>query len=350
MNILLTTLYFIIVLTIVVFIHELGHFLVAKSFGVKIVEFSIGMGRKLFGFKDKDGCDWSVRLLPVGGYVQMYGDDNASSFNAYKENPTEDELKYSLQYKHPLKKIAVAFAGPFMNFVLAFVLFFATLVFQGKPVAEPIIYKVSKDSYAEKSGIRAGDKIIAINGKKIVNFNDIVLNLQGNKNKKNKIELIRKGKTIYVNAQYKKNELFGIQGNKIKYDKIPVSSSIKESFNMVYDLSVKTGKAFWNMFAHQTGFKNIGGPIGIAKESAKAGELGFWTFVYFIALISVALGATNLIPIPVLDGGQMVISFFEFITRRRISNFVYKILAYIGLGFVIALMGLGFVNDLFINR
>jgi len=353
MNILLTFIYFLIVLTIVVFIHEFGHYYVAKKCGVKIVEFSIGMGKKLFGFKDKNGCEWKFCLIPLGGYVQMYGDDNATSFSVYKESPTEDELKYSLIYKHPLKKIAVAFAGPFMNFVLSFFLFLFIFCSHGKPVIEPVIGEVLKSSYAEKSGILANDVILSVNGKKIETFSDISYNLQystGNK-KDVEIEILRDNKKIKINAQYKKNEVFGIKSKESnKFKKLLFTTSIKDSVYNIYDLSFKTGKALFNMVVHQNGFKNIGGPIAIAKESGRAGAQGFWSLLYFISLISVILGATNLIPIPPLDGGQIVVNFAELITRRRFSNKVYKILVYIGFGFVACLMALGFINDLFINR
>lgn len=361
-----TLCYFIIVLTIIVFVHEFGHFFVARKCGVKIEEFAIGMGKKLFGYKDKNGVLWKFCLFPVGGYVRMYGDDNASSFGGYSENPTADELKYSLIYKHPLKKILVAFAGPFMNFVLAFILFLFLFSAHGKPTAKPIIGEISKSSQAEKAGILPNDTILSINGTKIETFNDIRKNLQLAKNTNGKdsqnnvsMEIIRqlkttnklqKPQTMQLNFKFNQNEPFGITGKTLQYQKISFFSAISESCATICNITAGTAKALWNIIVHQHGMKNIGGPIAIARESAKAGHNGFWAFLYFIALISVSLGAINLIPIPMLDGGHVFINFVELVSRRKFSNFAYKIFVIIGIAFIAFLMGLGFINDIFINR
>ena len=347
---LLTIFYFIVVLTIIVFVHEFGHFIVAKKCGVKIEEFSIGMGKKLFGFKDKSGVLWKFCCLPIGGYVKMYGDDNVSSFGGYSDNPSEDDLKYSLIYKHPLKKVAVAFAGPFMNFVLAIILFFAVFSIRGKPVSKPIVSGVVKSSQAEKAGVLVGDKILLINGHKIKTFNDIRFQLQYSSGKKLAIDVLRNNKIVKLNTQYNKKEPFGVMSDKVDYKQCSLLQALNESVVGVVDITVKTMQAVWNVVYHQIGLKNIGGPIAIAKESAKAGNSGILAFIYFIGLISVSLGAINLLPVPLLDGGHVVVNLVEFITRRRLSNFAYKIFVYIGLSFIILLMGLGFVNDLFINR
>ena len=350
MSILLTIFYFIVVLTIIVFVHEFGHFIVAKKCGVKIEEFSIGMGRKLFGFKDKSGVLWKFCCLPIGGYVKMYGDDNVSSFGGYSDNPSEDDLKYSLIYKHPLKKVAVAFAGPFMNFVLAIILFFAVFSIRGKPVSKPIVSGVVKNSQAEKAGVLVGDKILLINGRKIKTFNDIRFQLQYSSGKKLVLDIIRDDKTLKLETEYNKNEQFGVMSDKVDYKQCSLSQALNESVSSVVNITVKTMQAVWNIVFHQIGLKNIGGPIAIAKESAKAGNSGFLAFIYFIGLISVSLGAINLLPVPLLDGGHVVVNLAEFITRKRLSNFAYRIFVYIGLSFIILLMGLGFINDLFINR
>ena len=350
MSILLTIFYFIVVLTIIVFVHEFGHFIVAKKCGVKIEEFSIGMGKKLFCFKDKSGVLWKFCCLPIGGYVKMYGDDNVASFGGYSDNPSENDLKYSLIYKHPLKKVAVAFAGPFMNFVLAIILFFAVFSVRGKPVSKPIVSGVVKNSQAEKAGVLVGDRIVSINSHKIKTFNDIRFQLQYSNGKKLVIDIIRDDKTLKLETEYNKNEQFGVMSDKVDYKQCSLSQALNESVSSVVNITVKTMQAVWNIVFHQIGLKNIGGPIAIAKESAKAGNSGMLAFVYFIGLISVSLGAINLLPVPLLDGGHVVVNLAEFITRRRLSNFAYKIFVYIGLSFIILLMGLGFINDLFINR
>lgn len=350
MSIVLTIFYFIIVLAIVVFVHEYGHFYVAKKFGVKIEEFAIGMGKKIFSLKDSNGVLWKICCLPIGGYVKMYGDDNATSFGGYSDNPTKEELKYALIYKHPLKKTAVAFAGPFMNFVLAVMLFFAVFSFHGKPVLEPVIGEVLKNSYAEKAGVKSGDRILFINNHKISTFNDIRFQLQYSDSNTINIDILRGKKNLKLKTNYKKGDIFGVKIDKVKNKKVSISEAAKESFSLTIEITKKTIKAMSNIILHQRGLNGIGGPIAIAKESAKAGNEGIWAFLYFIALISVSLGALNLLPIPLLDGGHIFVNITEFITRRRFSNFAYKIFVCIGIAFIALLMCIGFVNDLFINR
>ena len=346
----LSCLYFLITLTIIVFIHEFGHYFVAKKCGVKIVEFSIGFGKLLFQKKDKSKTQWSVRLLPLGGYVKMFGDDNASSFGGYSDNPTEDELKYALIYKHPFKKILVALAGPFMNFVLSFILFFAVFLFYGKPIIEPIIGKVMSGSIAEKSGILANDNIIEINGNKIKTFNDIRFNMDYYANKNKEITIKRGDKIIKLNVKIGKNDTFGIfSKTSSKFEKVGFIKSIQYGIYEIYNISSKTVQIFFNMVIHQKGLNNIGGPITIAKESAKAGKNGLSSFLYFIALISTSLGIINLLPIPMLDGGHICINTIELITRKKFSNFAYKIFVYVGFVVIALLMGIGFFNDIFIH-
>ena len=345
-------LYFILVLVIIVFVHEFGHFFVAKKCGVKIIEFSIGMGKKIFGIKDKNGVEWKLCLLPIGGYVKMFGDDNASSFGGYSDNPTKEELQYSLIYKHPLKKILVAFAGPFVNFLFGFLLFFMISVMHGKTVVEPIISEVQKGSYAEKAGILKNDKILSINDHNVTSFNDIGQQLQLSIKERNTlhIDILRNDNIIKVKTEYIKGSKLGITGWKIRYEKTTLLDSLTESVNIVFVITWKTAQTLWNIIVHQKDLKNIGGPIAIARESGKASKAGLWQFLYFVALISISLGAVNLIPIPMLDGGHIAVNAIELVTKRRFSNFAYKIFVYVGIGFIVFLMGVGFINDLFINR
>ena len=354
---LMSAVYFIILLTIIVFVHEFGHYYVAKKCGVKIEQFSIGMGKKLFGFTDKNGVEWKFCLFPIGGYVQMYGDKDASSFGGYSKNPSKEMLKYSLLYKHPAKKIAIAFAGPFMNFVLAFCLLFFVFFAHGKPVIKPVIGKVLSGSYAEKSGILPDDKILSVNGIEVKDFRDMPLLMKNEKMKNEKndninLQVLRNNKTLNLKAQYNIGETFGISSKigEVKYEKVGLLNSAKDSCFIIKDISVKTFKAIYNIVVHQKGLKSVGGPIAIAKAGAEAGRSGFWAFVFFMAIISVGLGAVNLLPVPMLDGGHIFVNFIELITRRKFGNLAYKIFVIVGIGFISCLMALGFINDLFINR
>lgn len=344
-------LYFVIVLTIVVFIHELGHYIVAKKCGVKILEFSIGFGKKLFGKKLKNGEEWKVSLLPLGGYVKMFGDDNASGAFGYKDNPTEEDLKYSMVYKHPIKKILIAFAGPFMNIALAFVLFFCLFSIKGIHKIEPVITQIQAKSLAEDIGLKVNDKIVSINNYNIAYFQDIGEGLKNNsKNNELKMEIIRDGKNIKIlKKDYKKGTLLGVIGDKVIYEKTDLFTALKYSFSELANITKVTCFGFLNMIIHHN-TKNIGGPITIAKQSAKAGKNGIPSFVYFIALLSISLGVINLFPIPLLDGGYILFSFIELIIRRKIPNNIYKFTMYLGLCIVAFLMLVGIFNDLFIHK
>ncbi len=325
-------LYFILVLLVVVFIHEFGHYFVAKRCGVKIIEFAVGMGSKIFGRRDRDGVEWKLCCLPIGGYVKMFGDDNASSFGGYSDNPTEDELRYSLIYKHPFKKILVAFAGPFANLVLGFLLFFVLFATHGRPVIEPVVSEVLTNSRAEKAGILVNDRILSVNGHSISSFDDVSRELQSigdvsdSSGTDVSIDVLRGDSIASVKVRYTSDDRLGIVGRDIRYDKMSLSSSLATSAGVVSAMTLKTMQALWNIVVKQKGLKNIGGPIAIARESGRAGSAGFLSLLYFIALISVSLGAVNLIPIPMLDGGHIVINTIELLTRRRFSNFAYKLL------------------------
>ena len=347
---LLGTLYFLFVITIVVFIHEFGHFIVAKMCGVKVLEFSIGFGKRLCGWKDSSGVDWNIRLLPLGGFVKMYGDDNASGSIGYKKKPSKNDLKYSLMYKHPLKKIAVASAGPLMNFVLAVVLYICLFAWKGIPQAEPVIGTIMKNSQAEKIGLLPDDKIVEMNGVKISSFNDIRPVLIDAKEKVLLFELIRNNKVFSLVGEYKQGEPLGITAKDIKYFKSSFGEVIEKSFGEVWRICSGTIGGLWNIIAHQQGLKSIGGPIAIAKESAKAGSAGLFALISFIALISTTLGIINICPIPLLDGGHIVLSSIELIIRRHLPNIVFQIFTYVGIVVIVLLMGLGFFNDIFIHR
>lgn len=346
----LSLLYFLLVLTIVVFVHELGHLIIAKKCGVKVLEFSIGFGKKICGFTDKSGVAWNIRCLPLGGYVKMYGDDNPSGSIGYSKKPTKDELKYALIYKHPLKKIAVAFAGPAMNFVLAIVLYIALFSTEGIPQVEPIIGDIMKNSQAEVIGLQKDDKIISVNGKKVASFNEIRPIIMKINENKITFELVRNNKQFTLTGIFKQGEPLGVMSNVVNYQKTNFIGAVKASFENLWMICSGTSQAVWNIIVHQKGLKGIGGPIAIAKQSAKAGQNGILALFEFIALISVSLGIINLLPILPLDGGHIAISFVELIIRRHAPNIAFKIFTYAGLVVVAFLMLLGFFNDLFINR
>ena len=346
---LLNLLYFSIEILIIVFVHEFGHYIVAKKFGVKIIEFSIGFGRQIFSYKNKAGEIFKICLLPFGGYVKMFGDNNASGSFGYKQKPTKDDLKYSMAYKHPIKKILISFAGPFMNILLAFILFVGLFTIKGIHKVEPIITQISSKSIAENIGLKIGDRIISINNYNIDNFNDIRRAITKTIDNELKIKIERNNKQIDLNTKYHKVSILGIAGDRIVYKKTTPINAIQEAFNEVWLLSKTTCIGFINMIIHHN-TNSIGGPISIAKQSTKAAKTGVSSFIYFIAIISISLGVINLFPIPLLDGGHILFSLIELIINKKIPNKIYKISLYLGLIVVGFLIFIGFFNDIFIHR
>lgn len=343
---------FLIVITIVVFVHELGHYIAARAFDVKVKDFAIGFGKELFGKTDKNGTRWKMCLIPFGGYIKTLGDENAASFETGLEKTvSEEELKYSLAYKKPYQKFIVSGAGPFANFVLATLVFFIMSLTFGITYTPPYVGSVVENGIAKKLGILEGDKIISVNGKNISDFKEIKKHIILS-HTQNIIFLIERNKApIEFNVNFgdlKPSErVLGISSVNHELQHVNAIEALQFSVTETLNIIDLTYSALVNMIKSRHGAGSVGGPIRIASESQKAMNNGLPYFMYFIALISINLGFINLIPIPLLDGGSMLINSVEMIVRRKLPNIVYKILYYIGIVVVAGLMLLGIFNDIY---
>lgn len=351
---------FIIVISVLVFIHEFGHFWVARLNGIKIEVFSIGFGRELFGFNDKHGTRWKFCLIPMGGYVKMFGDKNPASQtdNELLQNFSEEEKKVAFACKSLSVKTAVVAAGPVANYLFAALIFAIFFAYHGYPIAKPIVTKILENSPASKADIRNGDLIISINGHKIENFNDISNIMNLNVGEEINIELARDATIIskkiipqaFINKDIIGTEIksfkLGIMTDHIELENQSLFSSIKLAITECIELSYMSLKAMKQIILGTRSIKELGGPIKIAQYSAKSAEYGIKSLLWFMALLSVNLGLINLLPIPVLDGGHLLLYLIEYSFGRKIASKVENFGFQIGLILLIMVTIFVTYNDL----
>lgn len=351
-----------IIVVIIAFVHEYGHYLVAKLCGVKIEAFAIGIGPEIFGKTNKKtGTRWKLCSFPLGGYVKMFGQSDMPKEIDF-DSMTEEEKKVSFEHKTPLQKIAISLAGPFANILLTFFVFFAIFLFYGRTKIEPIITDIAKSSSAEKYGLKKNDKILSINGKKIDDFNlirkeillygcneinfEIERVYKKNENKIYNIKVIPEN--IEIENENKKKEkkcLIGIGSDRVFNQKYKIGASIKESFSYTVTMVNDTTYGIIQLITGKRSLKELSGPLRIGKMSHQAAQRGFQTFLYFLAVISVGIGVMNLVPIPVLDGGHILMNLIAILIRRQVSQKIQLIIYQIGFGLIVLLMLTGLVND-----
>lgn len=352
---------FTVVISIIVFVHEFGHYLFARLNGVKVDSFSIGFGKEVFGWTDKSGTRWAISCLPFGGYVKMFGDSDASSSSknlALTDTMSEEDKKKCLQFKSPLAKISVAFAGPFFNFLLAILILIPLYSLNGVTVIKPIVSEVIKDSPAEKYGFLVGDEILEMNNKNVETFEDVQLSIAINVEDTIKFKIKRGDEIIYkdvVPVVTTRKDLFGneiktnfvgIGSNVSQFEKLSFFRSVTESFKTVYNMCKTTLTAIWQMITLRRGVDGLSGPIKIAKYSGQYFKNGFVDALMFIVLISTSLGLMNLLPIPILDGGLIFLCLIEILFRRPLSDRCEKYASMFGYGILIVLMAFATLKDI----
>jgi regulator of sigma E protease len=353
----MSILLFLLSFSILIFIHELGHFLVARYFGVKVEVFSIGFGTKIYKKQIGDTL-WSVGIIPLGGYVKMKGQSD-TDLKVDKNINLNNNIQDSYTQKTPLQRIAILLAGPLANFILAGVLyFFAGLI--GVNTLMPIVGEISKNSPASKTELLRGDEIVSINNNKIFIWQDITKHIQSsnlNSNIKFVIKRDNNLRTIYIQAKvlktknifgedvYKKMIGIGANGNIEIISHSPISAFIY-AINQTYEASKLIFLSIQKLIIGVVSTDEIGGIITIGKVVSDANSIV--AFLVITALISVNLGVLNLLPIPALDGGHIMFNIYEYITKRPPSDNVFMVLTIMGWGILIALMALGLYND--INR
>lgn len=356
---------FLILLGVLVFVHEFGHFIVARMTGVSVSAFSIGFGKELWSVTDKKGTVWKISAIPLGGYCQFLGDADESSSTSEVDlsKYSEEEKKHLFATQKPLKKLAISIAGPLFNYLFAFVTFFGLFYFVGSYDIPPVVSEVIEDSPAQKAGIMKGDRLVEINGKQINDWSDINKEVsiaieqvdlkikRGEENISVTVPLVSMDYAYDETEKPIKRKMIGIKGEakqfKVVKDNFNFTESLRKSAEEVYNVTDMTLRGVWQMIIGERSGEDVGGIIRIAEMSGDISRTrGLLDFLYFMALLSINLGLINLFPIPLLDGGHVVIYLLEMISRRELNAKVRDCLFKIGLGFILFLMVFATWNDI----
>lgn len=342
---------FIIVLGILIFFHELGHFLVARFFGVGVEKFSLGFGPRIIG-KKIGITDYRISAIPLGGYVKMVGEEP----NA-KINPTEIPLSFT--HKHVVKRILIVAAGPVFNLLLAVVVFFGIFQISGTYILKPIVGEVQEGMPAQKGGLKKGDEILAINGIAVESWEKMAEIVAASEGETLTLTVVREGFSRVVNITPVLKPIQNIFGEKIQRFVIGITASgdvyskslnpfqaILESLIQTYKIAELTIISIIKLIQGTLSTKTIGGPIMIAELAGQQAKLGVTNLAFFIALISINLAILNFLPIPVLDGGHLLFFFIEAILKRPVSIRVREVAQQAGMFVLILLMIFVFYNDI----
>jgi regulator of sigma E protease len=362
MGILTTIIPFIILISVVVFVHEYGHYYYATKYGVKVTDFSIGFGKELFGWNDKRGTRWKVCLIPLGGYVKFFGDTNAASQTTNSSNFSKTEQKYLLATKKLYQRAIIVSAGPLANFILALVIFSCVYMFFGKDFSVPVIQEVKIDSPAYKAGLKSGDQIVSIDNKKITSITEVSQSIALAESHLINITVLRDRKEfdfkIQAITQDTKDNLgnnvsrkmIGIQiiplNNELNRQKLGPAKAIYYSVKEIWFTISSTMSYVGKMILGTEKADQLGGPIKIAQISGQVAELGIIPFLSIMAYISISLGLINLFPIPLLDGGHLVFYLYEFIRGKPLSEKMQTYFFKFGFLALFALMFFSTYNDL----
>ena len=351
---------FILVLSIIVFVHEFGHYWVARRCGVKIETFSIGFGPELFGWNDKSGTRWKFSLLPLGGYVKMFGDSDESSAlpSAEVRSMSNDEKNLAFFYKSIGQRFAIVAAGPIMNYVFAVVVLAFLFAIHGQPFSPPEVGAVQEQSAAAEAGLQSHDKILSVDGDKIERFEDLQRIIGLNAGTPVVLSVERAGKILSVTVTPKianitdrfggehKMARLGVSRQGLEFKHLDPASAVLASVEETVNISLGTLKAVGQMIAGTRSTDELGGPLRIAQMSGEVTHGGVAGFFWFLALLSINLGLLNLFPIPLLDGGHLAFYAAEKVRGRPLSDRAQEIGASLGLAFVISLMVFSTWNDL----
>ncbi|HXP32131.1 MAG TPA: RIP metalloprotease RseP [Stellaceae bacterium] len=350
---------FLIVLTVLVFVHELGHYLVARRVGVKIEVFSIGFGPELFGWNDRSGTRWKFSAVPLGGYVKMFGDAGASSMPGEGlERMTAAERQLAFHHKRLPERAAVVAAGPLANFLFAIVLLAALFATVGQPFTPPQVGQVQAGSAAEKAGILPGDTFLAIDGQPIERFEDVQRAVRLNTGTTMTLLIARDGKENTLAATPKITTLtdrfgnqhviglLGIERSGIDFVRRDPLSAVWRATQETANLTTGTLQGVWQMLIGARGTEELGGPLRIAQMSGEVAQNGVVALLWFMAVLSVNLGLINFFPIPVLDGGHLLFYAAEAIRGRPLGQRAQEYGFRVGFALVLTLMVFATWNDL----
>jgi regulator of sigma E protease len=318
-----TIIAFAVVLGVLVFVHELGHYLAARWRGVHVEAFSIGFGQAIASWTDRRGTKWKIAWLPLGGYVKLHGQERPEDVSA--EVRASWQAGRTFHEKSVLSRAIVVAAGPVANFVLAMVLFAVLFATVGQPVALPVAGSVIPGSAAASAGMQTGDRITAIDGKPIKTFEDIVRIVTANAGHRMTVSIVRGGHDMALpvtigarGSAAHPTGVLGIEGRSAAYHRLDPASAVVAGVTQTWQVTAQTVNGIWQMISGKTGTADLGGPLRIAELSGQVAQLGIANLLSFIAVLSVNLGLINLFPIPILDGGHLMFYLAEAVRGRPI--------------------------------
>ena len=356
---------FVILIVVVVFIHEYGHYYFAKRFGVGVTDFSIGFGKEMFGWNDKSGTRWKVCVVPLGGYVKFFGDRNvysqADNEKIIKEYSKEDQDKLFV-LKPLYQRALIVFGGPLANFLLAILIFFSVYSFVGKDFTPAVINEVQQDSPAMIAGLKDNDIIVSIDGNKVKSIMDVskyimmstdeIINFTVNRYDQDITFRVKPnivdGEDNLGNKISKRmvGIKLGAYNNEVNHVKLGPAKALFYAVNEVYYVSTSSLKYIGSMITGNGDTSQLGGPIRIAKISGQVAEFGILPFISLMAYISISLGLINLFPIPMLDGGHLMFYGIEKVLGRPLSQKTQEAFFRIGMFLLLSLMFFTTFNDL----
>jgi regulator of sigma E protease len=355
---------FLFVLTIVVFIHELGHFLVARWYGVRVLVFSIGFGPELFGFNDRYGTRWKVSAIPLGGYVKFFGDENAASVpdQAAIAAMSEADRKVSFVHQKVGPRAAIVVAGPLANFILAIVIFAVAAMVYGRQSTLPRVDTVQPNSAAMAAGFQPGDVVQSINGRTIRSFADMQRIVSFSAGEELSVVVERGGKQVTLKAvpalqdvkdNFGNTHRMGVLGitrslaaDEVRFERVGPLTAVGIGFSETWALVDQTLTYIWRIFAGRASADQLGGPIMIAQMSGQVASVSFSLLIQFVAMISVSIGLLNLFPVPLLDGGHLLFYGIEAARGRPLSERAQEYGFRIGMALVLMLMVFATYNDI----
>ncbi len=355
---------FLILLGILVFVHEFGHFLIARLVGVQVSAFSIGFGKELWSRTDKKGTCWKISAIPLGGYCQFLGDADASSTTSEgkAQELSEEEKKKAFPFQSPFKKLAIVLAGPGFNYLFAILLYAGLFFTLGSFTFPPIVGEAVPEGAAAQAGIKSGDRILSINGAAISDFADIAKEVAMAADRQVKVEVQRGEELLNFAFPLTEIEMEQSDGTKIKeymlgvksvttievtHEDLSLGKSLLMGCQEVWDVTVTTLRGIGQMITGKRSGEDVGGVIRIAEMTGDISKThSIIDFVVFMALLSVNLGLINLFPIPVLDGGHVVFYLLEIVSGRELNEKVKEGLFKVGLALLLALMIFATWNDI----
>lgn len=353
-----------VLLTVVVFVHELGHFWVARRCGVRVEVFSVGFGSELFGFTDRHGTRWKFSAIPLGGYVKMFGQaDKILEPDGQEREMTAAERTESFHHKPLWQRAAVVFAGPAANYVLTIVAFVILFAMIGQPTISPTVGEVTVGSAAEAAGIKRGDRILSVNGQPLARFEDLVAQVQESGGKPLTLLIQRGAETLEIAAQPRAADGTATNGaggqplrlgvgpsGDIDYSPTGVLESCAAAVVHTYNLTIQVLTALWEMITGARSSQELGGILRISKVAGDVAKESLVAYLFLVPYLSLNLGLINLFPIPLLDGGHLTFYAIESIRGRPLGERAQEWGLRIGVAVVLGLFVFATWNDLVVLK